>query len=131
MTRQKPSKHSRRKIFVAENYPILRFRICSDLSRMGYDAFGYSSWHTAVWHAHRDMPDLIITNCDEPGMTEAEKPEQLKADQTMGRIKIIGYLTWERQQDTNGFDFVLRYLSVLKPTNLDTLYTKVKEMLEE
>ena len=113
------------KILVVEDTGLIRDRIHGDLKRMGYAVRSEAFAWEALKEMRREIPDLIITDQNMPGMSGREMVRELRADPKMKGVKIIGYGNFP--DDAEGFDFILQKRSL----DNDELYKKVQEILKD
>ena len=109
------------KIFVVEDTGFIRDRIHGDLKRMGYAVRSEAFAWEALEEIRREIPDLIITDQNMPGMTGWEMVRKLRADPKMKGVKIIGY--GDFPDNVEGFD------RIFEKGYLDSVYGTVRHML--
>jgi CheY-like chemotaxis protein len=117
-------------ILVADDDDSLRRLYPPLIGKMGYETLAAENGNEALEIARRELPDLLLTDTEMPGLKGYEVCKELKQDPKTSHIKVIGITG-------NGDGYKENYIEsnadgyLKKPILLDTLESTLKELLGE
>jgi CheY-like chemotaxis protein len=116
------------KILVVDDDPTVRMFFSDALTFVGYTVLTAASGVHALVLAQAELPDLIVMDCQMPGMSGPEALERLRQNPATRSIPVLG-VTGEM---TGAFDAVITAAPTAclpKPVSLDTLYEVIAGLL--
>jgi two-component system, cell cycle response regulator DivK len=116
------------KIFVAEDNPTVRLLFDAVLTLAGYRVVTAASGAEALTAAEAEEPDLIVMDCQMPGLSGLEVATRLRQNPGTRNIPVLG-VTGGTRAELDELIAAGYTACVLKPISLDKLYEAVAELL--
>ena len=116
------------KILAVDGDPTVRMFLSDALTVAGYTVSTAASGVQALRFVEADAPDLIVMDCQMPGLSGAEVLERLRKNLATRKIPVLG-MTAGMTGDVNAVIAAGCTACLPKPISLDKLYEAVAALL--